>query len=40
MLCAAEEKSFLEGPGDAAEHRLRLEKYVSLLYFRLRAVLF
>lgn len=37
MLYTAEDKSFLEGPG---EQRLRLEKVVSLLYFKLRAVLF
>lgn len=40
MLSTAEHKSFLEGPGEAAEQRLRLEKDVSLLYFKLRAILF
>lgn len=40
MLYTAEDESFLEGPGEAAEQRLRREKVVSLLYFKLRAVLF
>lgn len=40
MLYTAEEKYFLEGPGDTAAHLLKPEKDVSLSYFKLHAVLF
>lgn len=36
----AEYHSFIGRPGEAAGRRIEPEKYVSLLYFKLRAVLF